>query len=264
MKTKDIMKTGFIGNEVFVRFMSKCGYSTVPTMQDGIQVWTLEKHKGCKGKSFVYLSFIHEDDVIRLTYPHPLDSKEIRQWFDFDANAFMFAYAESRKCNQTADDGYFMKFEDIFFNLKYTKANKYVRFIFKVFAINPTIIRKCVRQNKNLKRKIDLEVKNRQYFEFLGLERKILYRDTEKALKRAENGVKIDYEAERIAKLNMRAAIKNGAINHDYNYFKWYLSGYIDYQRSHHIYKHVGKRTENRLLNAFIKKVLDYQRENNL
>ena len=88
MKTKDIMKTGFIGNEVFVRFMSKCGYSTVPTMQDGIQVWTLEKHKGCKGKSFVYLSFIHEDDVIRLTYPHPLDSKEIRQWFDFDANAF--------------------------------------------------------------------------------------------------------------------------------------------------------------------------------
>ena len=258
---KEIEKNGKPDARFYAEFMSKCGFETLSEMQDGLKVWYLRKRPGCKGASHVTLAFRHDYDMLLLSYPHPFDCREIKQSFLFDVNKFMFAYNEAKKCNQTSGE-YFLKFEDVFFNIAYPKANKFIRFIFETFQINPTIVRRCVKQNKNLKRKIDLEPKNSRYFEFLGLERKIIQHRVQKCENGAE--MKVDVEKERFALANMRAAIKNGAIKHDYNYFKQYLEGYVDYQRSHYNYNQIGRKKENKLLDTFIKKVLQYQKDNNL
>ena len=259
---KQIEAEGKPNAKFYAQFMSKCGFETLPTIEGGLKVWYLRKRPGCKGASHVTLTFRHDYDKLLLSYPHPFDCREMKQSFLFDVNDFLFAYTNSRKSNQLSDSQYFVKFEDIFFNSAYPKANKFIRFIFEAFQITPTIVHRCIRQNKNLKRKIDLEPKNCQYFAFLGLERKFIHHRA----KKRENGAekRVDVEKERVALSNMRSAIKNGAIRHDYNYFHQYLEAYIDYQRSHYNYHSIGKRKEEMLLDTFIKKVVQYQKDNNL
>lgn len=254
--------------DVFVRFMKRCGYETVPSQVEGEKedgtkcsktVWTLKKLSGCKGASHVSLSFIKEKDKLRLSYPHPFDSREINQIFEFDVIPFLHAYEDSKFQRFTPKDWY-LSFDDLFFKTLYPNANQFVRFIFRTFAINPSVVRKCVRQNKGLKRKIDLEVKNSRYFEFLGLERKIIRGEGQNGLKLA----KIDVEMEQRAKLNMFAAIKNAAIYYDLNYFKQYLQAYSEFQRANKIFTPLSKRSENSLFEDFSKKVEDYQKQNGI
>jgi hypothetical protein len=266
MKTSEILKDSVepVGKEIFVRFMKRCGYLTIPEQVEGERadgskcfktVWTIQKLPGCKGASHVSLSFIKSTDKLRLSYPHPYDGREISQHFDFDVVPFLHAYEESKYKRSTPKDWY-LSFEDTFFNMTYPKANKFIRFIFDVFSITPSIVKKCVRQNKNLKRKIDLEVKNRRYFEFLGLERKIIH----PGVKNAEKEAKIDVELEQLAKKNMIAAVNNGAKNYDLNYFKQYVMAYIDLCKSRRIYGNVSKRLENKLFEEYCKKVKDVQK----
>lgn len=266
MKTSEILKESNepVGKEQFIRFMHRCGYKTIPTQVEGERedgskcyktVWALEKLPGCKGASHVTLAFMKDKDRLRLSYPHPYDCREIQQCFEFDVIPFLHAYDEAKYKRSTPKDWY-LSFDNAFFDLVYPKANQYVRFIFKVFAINPTIVRRCVRQNKGLKRKIDLEVKNSRYFEFLGLERKII----KVGYQKRENGLKIDVEKEQIAKRNMDVAVKNAAKFYDLNFFKQYLDSYIDLQRARKNYGNVSKRTEQNLLDEFCKKVKELQK----
>ena len=270
MRVNEILKDSKepLNKEIFVRFMKRCGYETVSTQTEGERedgtkcfktVWTLKKLPGCKGASHVSLTFLKDKQVLRLSYPHPFDCREINQLFDFDANVFLYAYEESKYKRSTPKDEY-MSFEDLFFKLNYPKANQFIKFIFYVFSINLTVVRNCIKQNKNLKRKIDLEVKNSRYFEFLGLERKII----KPTVKNTENGLKIDVEMEQRAKLNMYAAVKSGAIYYDLNYFKQYVQAYSELQRARKIYKAVSKRVENKLFDEYCKKVKDYQNQNGI
>lgn len=265
MRTSMILKDSTEPNEkeVFVRFMSRCGFKTVSEKVEGQKddgticfktVWSLSKLPGCKGSSHVSLAFLKDEQKLRLTYPHPLDCREINQIFDFDVNVFLYAYNEAKFKRYTPKD-YYMSFDNAFFELNYPKANKYVRFIFHVFSISPTIVKRCVRQNKGLKRKIDLEVKNSQYFEFLGLERKIIHTGGQKR----QNGLKIDVEREQLAKRNMDSAVKNAAKFYNLNYFKQYIEGYIELQRARKIYRVVSKKIENELFEEFKQKVKNMQ-----
>lgn len=267
MRTSQILKesNNASGKEEFVRFMKRCGFKTVSSQVEGVRedgsicsktVWELEKLPGCKGASNVSLTFLKDEQKLRLSYPHPLDCREIRQFFDFDVSVFLYAYGDGKYERSTPKD-YYMSFQDTFFELNYPKANKFVRFCFYVFSINPTIVKRCVRQNKGLKRKIDLEPKNSRYFEFLGLERKIIHTKGQKR----ENGLKIDVEKEQLAKRNMEACIKNAAIYFDLNYFKGYLEAYIDLQRARRVYANVSKRKEQILLEEFSQKVRDVQKQ---
>lgn len=108
------------------------------------------------------LSFSHSSNLVSLHYPGPQGFGQ--QHFTFDPNLFIIAY-DSAKFSPNRND----TFESLFFDVSYPKANNSVRLIFKLFLINPSVVRKSAHLNTNIRRRLILSPSRSDVFAFLGV-----------------------------------------------------------------------------------------------
>lgn len=139
------------------------------------------------------------------------------QHFYFDGNNFCSCYNEFGNENL---DSFFFRFN----------ANSYVRLIFYCFQINATVLHRAYRQNKNLKRKVVLNVKKMAVFWVFDVNRYDYYGKGQKPEKivelTSENAEEIN-----ACLSNMKSAIELAVKNYDLSYFSMYFSNAVEFAK---------------------------------
>ena len=135
-------------------------YLFIANLGVDLSLWNIP-NKFPVNRSSPSLSFSPRLGLINLSYPGP--SNYGQQKFSFDPQLFVSAFNLSKSSG--------IPFDELFFDEYYPKANKTVRSIFSLFLINPTVIRKTVRLNTSIHRKLPLAPSKVAILAFLDIPR---------------------------------------------------------------------------------------------
>lgn len=164
------------------------------------------------------------------------------QHFYFDGNNFFSCYNEFGNENL---DSFFLRYN----------ANSYVRLIFYCYQINLTVLKRAYRQNKNLKRKVLLEVKKKAVFWVFGENRYNYYCFGKNPLKTLENQTPLNVDEISNCISNMNRAIDLAISNYDLSYFDLYFENAVELAKLSH--KNIPSKDA--LFKTFVKSIESYQ-----
>lgn len=183
-------------------------------------------------------SIAYEKTYDRFVLNYLAPSNMGMQHFYFDGNNFCSCYNQNGNENL---DSFFFRFN----------ANSYVRLIFYAFQINPTVLHKAYRQNKNLKRKIDLEVKKKAIFWIFEENRYIYFKEAQKREIKPELVTQDNVDSIANCIKNMSSAIDQAIKSYDLSYFDLYFENALELAKLSH------KPTPNKdaLFRTFLKSV---------
>lgn len=114
-------------------------------------------------KKFPSVSYRKKEQDFKLFYQGPKGIGE--QSFQFDIYPFLCAFNDSKFAFK--DPG--KSFEHVFFELSYPKANPFVRLIFALFSITPTVLHRALAQDKKRARRLVLKPKVSSVYSAFGL-----------------------------------------------------------------------------------------------
>ena len=172
------------------------------------------------------LSYDSDSGFLILDYFGPVDFGQ--QSFRFAPDEFLYAYDKAKYKHNISKFEY-LPFDFYFFEESYPKAakNKYLRFIFDCFIINPSLIKKVMSLNKSLHRKVKLKPKKSAVLQYLNIVvPKRSTADVGKVNSSSERCVDIDVIES--CNYNMSLAIKKAAQSFTYAFFDSYLSAYCE------------------------------------
>lgn len=143
-----------------------------------------------------------------------------QQQFRFDLNEFLYAYNNSKAKRSTPKDSY-TPFDFLFFDECYPKAasNKFVRFIFDCFIINPSVI------NKASNKKVRLLPKKSAVLSKLNI---IVPRGVKGGAGSASSVGDVGVVDVEECNFNMNLAIKKAASSSSYMFFEQFLSAFCE------------------------------------
>lgn len=114
-------------------------------------------------KKFPSVSYRKKEQDFKLFYQGPQGMGE--QSFRFDIYPFLCAFNDSKFAFKDSEKS----FEHVFFELSYPKANPYIRLIFALFSITPTVLHRALAQDKKRARRLVLKPKASAVYSAFGI-----------------------------------------------------------------------------------------------
>ena len=180
-------------------------------------------------KKFPSVSYRKKEQDFKLFYQGPQGMGE--QSFKFDIYPFLCAFNDSKFAFK--DPG--KSFEHVFFELSYPKANPFVRLIFALFSITPTVLHRALAQDKKRARRLVLKPKVSSVYSAFGLHylppkktdsesRKI---QNENPDRKARIRTQQEEQRKEKAKSEMLRLVRQAASDYSFSYFDMWVQEYM-------------------------------------
>lgn len=174
------------------------------------------------------------------------------QSFRFAPSEFLYAYNNSRYKHFTPKADY-TPFDFLFFDECYPKAsgNKFVRFVFQCFIINPSLIKKVI-SAPNKHRKFKLAPKKSAILSYSNI---IVPKNSNKG---ATKKISLDPSLVELCNYNMNLAISKSARSFSYMFFDSFLSSFCELNNLNP--NSLSKRRYNAIFKKFVDAVDNFNK----
>ena len=192
-----------------------------------------------------YLYFVRSSGLLALHFFAP--NNQGHQVFYFDPQIFIDAFNNAKFKRSTPKSDY-VDFDTLFFNFNYPKAPPFIRQIFSLFIINPSVIRSVIKSRKRINL---LKPCRTSCLNFIHSPR---LRSPSSTSPKPVNQQLLDD-----AIYNMNLAVSKAANSHDLNrFFPFYLQAYKDSLSAQNRSPYLSPKQIDKLISAFSNLVVDY------
>lgn len=192
-----------------------------------------------------YLYFVRSSGLVSLHFFAP--NNQGHQVFYFDPQVFIDAFNNAKFKRSTPKSEY-VDFDTLFFTFNYPKTPQFVRQIFSLFIINPSVIRSVIKSHKRINL---LKPCRTTCLRFIHSPR---FRSSSSSSPKPINQSLLDD-----ALYNMNLAVSKAAAAHDLNkFFPFYLQAYKDSLSAQNRSPYLSPKQVDKLISVFSKLVVDY------